>query len=274
MVLKEQELLQIDEQFLHRLQEQDPDALVGLSIKLTSDLKEALERLNQNPSNSSKPSGSLAPWDKGTADDDDDEELNIDEKDVLRSEMDIDEEEPSDIADTTAQENSPQSKQVKKQRKPGRQLGSQGFGRTQKLEVTDTIHHPCGCCSVCNEDLTTVEKAYTGFQTVNIEFGSADSPGMQLSNTQHLYYAGLCSNCGLENRSEPWRGTCRHIGLEKCGHDRMAADRPRFGCTDCLSINGYANHPPQSEAILVGCVWSGTGCWHYTELHSRIGTRT
>ena len=204
MVLKEQELLQIDEQFLHRLQEQDPDALVGLSIKLTSDLKEALERLNQNPSNSSKPSGSLAPWDKGTADEDDDE-LDVDERDVLRSEMDIDEEQPSDTADTPEEENGPQSKQVKKQRKPGRQLGSQGYGRTQKLEITDTKHHSCGCCNVCNEDLTAVEKAYTGFQTVNIEFGNTDSPGVQLSNTQHFYYTGLCPNCGLENRSEPWR---------------------------------------------------------------------
>jgi hypothetical protein len=49
-----------------------------------------------------------------------------------------------------------------------------------------------------------VEKAYTGFQTVNIEFGNADKPGVPLSNTQHLYYIGHCPNCGLENRSEPW----------------------------------------------------------------------
>ena len=59
MILKEHELLQIDENFISRLREQDPDALAGLSIKLVSDLKEALERLNQNPSNSSRPSGSL-----------------------------------------------------------------------------------------------------------------------------------------------------------------------------------------------------------------------
>ncbi len=73
MILKEQELHQLDEIFIHRLLEQDPDALAGLSIKLVSDLKEALERLNQNPSNSSRPSGSLAPWDKGIAGDEDEE---------------------------------------------------------------------------------------------------------------------------------------------------------------------------------------------------------
>ena len=59
MILKEHELLQIDADFIFRLREQDPDALAGLSIKLVSDLKEVLERLNQNPTNSSRPSGSL-----------------------------------------------------------------------------------------------------------------------------------------------------------------------------------------------------------------------
>jgi len=44
--------------------------LAGLSIKLANDLKEAMERLNQNSTNSSKPSGSLAPWDKGSDSDD------------------------------------------------------------------------------------------------------------------------------------------------------------------------------------------------------------
>lgn len=45
MILKEHELLQIDEDFICRLREQDPDALGGLSIKLVSDLKEVLERI-------------------------------------------------------------------------------------------------------------------------------------------------------------------------------------------------------------------------------------
>ncbi len=69
MVLKEHELLQIDEQFIRRLLEKNPDALAELSIHLTNDLKEALERLNQNSSNRSKPSGCLASWDKEAGDD-------------------------------------------------------------------------------------------------------------------------------------------------------------------------------------------------------------
>lgn len=211
MVLKEQELLQIDEQFIRQLLEKDPGALAGLSINLANDLKEAMERLNQNPSNSSKPSGSLAPWDKGPRDekdDDDEEELKIDEVDALRSASDKDRlsDDTSDMpAEETSNESCPPPENSKEKRKPGRQPGSQGFGRTQKLEVTDIKHHLCGCCAVCNEDLAPVAKAYTGFQTINIEFGSSHSPGVQLTNIQHIYYRGLCPNCGLENRSEPWR---------------------------------------------------------------------
>lgn len=206
MVLKEHELLQIDDQFIHRLLEKDPDALAELSIHLAHDLKEALERLNQNPSNSSKPSGSLAPWDKGSGDDDD--ELTLDEQNPLES--GIDKEQPSDATTEQVAENTNtkccfQSENSQEPRQPGRQPGSQGFGRTQQFAVTETKHHVCGCCTVCNADLASVEKAYTGFQTVNIEFGDADKPGVHLSNTHHLYYTGRCPNCGLENRSEPWR---------------------------------------------------------------------
>ena len=206
MILQEQELHQLDEIFIRRLLEQDPDALAGLSIKLVSDLKEALERLNQNPSNSSRPSGSLAPWDKGMADDED-EESNSDEKAALRSKTGPDKEASPDIADTIEKDNSPSetAKDTDEPRKPGRQLGSQGFGRTQKLAITDTISHSCGCCSVCAEDLTSVERAYTGFQTVNVEFGDTGAPGLFLSNVLHLYYLGLCPKCGLENRTEPAR---------------------------------------------------------------------
>ncbi len=84
MVLKEHELLQIDERFIRRLLEKNPDALAELSIRLSNDLKEALERLNQNPSNSSKPSSSLAPWDKGS---DDDDELTLDEQETHLSQQ-------------------------------------------------------------------------------------------------------------------------------------------------------------------------------------------
>ncbi len=220
MILKEHELLQIDEDFINRLREQDPDALAGLSIKLVSDLKEVLERLNQNPTNSSRPSGSLAPWDKGITDEKEEEdESTFDEKEALQSTTDLNKVKPSDITDTPEAvspiEN--EAPEPPKPRKPGRQLGSQGFGRTQQLAITDTIAHSCGCCSACNEDLTSVEKAYTGFHTVNIEFGSTAAPGVRLTNTLNLYYRGLCPKCGLENRTEPWRAPADNSDWKNVG---------------------------------------------------------
>jgi hypothetical protein len=185
MVLKEQELLQIDESFIHHLLNKDPKALVGLSIQLANDLKEALERLNQNPRNSSRPSGSLAPWDTGHFEPDEDES---EEKENDSPKTERDDKEEANRKDNTDQQNSPLKK-----RKAGKQLGSQGFGRTQRLEITAIEHHHCECCPICKTDLSPVEKAYTGFQTVNIIYGDVDSPGIQLSNTHHLYYAGECS---------------------------------------------------------------------------------
>jgi hypothetical protein len=201
MIFKEHELLQIDEEFITRLLEHNPGALAALSIRLACDLKEALERLNQNPSNSSRPSGSLAPWDKGSSAEDN---SMLDEKDALRLKADDAAEESSDPT-ATSEDTAVRTEGAQEQRKPGRQRGSPGFGRSQKLEAITTQHHTCGVCRVCGENLTPVEKAYTGFQTINLEFGHTPAPGVQLMVIRHLYYRGRCPQCGLDNCTEPWR---------------------------------------------------------------------
>ena len=221
MELNEQDLLQIDEAFIRRLLEHDPDALAGLSIKLVNDLKEALERLNQNPSNSSKPSSSLAPWDKGPVDDDDTAEPKDDEEnDRPSTDETADSSKAEEHLDTKGEKvTHPNSDEIDQQRRlPGRQPGSPGFGRRQKLVLTDTEHHDCGDCRVCNADLAAVEKAYTGFYSVNLIFGGAGSAGVRLTNILHLYYSGLCPVCGFDNRSQPSRGPAdvldwEHVGL-------------------------------------------------------------
>ena len=217
MVLNEQELLQIDEAFIRRLRAQDPDALAGLSIKLANDLKEAMERLNQNPTNSSKPSGSLAPWDKGSAADDEASESESDENHAgaaadAPAETVVREDETGKVVSK-----SDSSDAVQRTRAPGRQVGSPGFGRTQKLAVTAVEQHHCSRCRVCNADLAAVEKAYTGFYSINLKFGDAASAGVQLTNTHHLYYAGVCPRCGLENRSSPKRSPADTLDWERVG---------------------------------------------------------
>lgn len=219
MVLGEQDLLQIDEAFLRRLLDSDPEALLGLSIKLTDDLKEAHERLNQNPSNSSKPPGSQAPWDKGLDDNASEPEQDLEktESDSTESSSDNDPSSEQKTADDNSDATSSEDNQ-KPKRKPGKQPGAPGFGRTQKLAVTDTVTHHCQGCAVCNTDLSGVEKAYTGFYSVDIVFGDPSAPGVQLTNTHHIYYSAACPNCGLDNRTEPWRappenGDWQNVGM-------------------------------------------------------------
>ncbi|MGP8329785.1 MAG: hypothetical protein ACT6FF_05660, partial [Methanosarcinaceae archaeon] len=55
-------LRQIDEEYIDSL---SLEKLRHLSKKILDDLKEARDRLNQTPENSSRPSGSFAPWEKG-----------------------------------------------------------------------------------------------------------------------------------------------------------------------------------------------------------------
>ena len=61
MHLSPHSLRQIDDAYLRSL---DPEALRGLSVRLLADLKEAWDRLNQGPENSSRPPSSRAPWER------------------------------------------------------------------------------------------------------------------------------------------------------------------------------------------------------------------
>ena len=64
MQLSDHDLRQLDRARLHEL---DGEQLRALSEKLLADLKEARERLNRTPSNSSRPPSSRAPWERGEA---------------------------------------------------------------------------------------------------------------------------------------------------------------------------------------------------------------
>ena len=213
MILKEHDLLQIDADYLRRLGERDPAALAELSVKLAGDLKEAWERKNQNSSNSSRPPGSEDPWmapesetddDNQQSDEDEDEDEETPVDDNPSDSSDADESETVG-PDSVTDEQSPDSPE-KSANPPGRQPGSQGFGRTQRLPVTDTQEHVCEHCFGCGHDLDSEEQtAYTGFYTIDLIFGDTVSPGLKLTNTLHRYYRCACPSCGLDNRHEPTR---------------------------------------------------------------------
>ena len=64
MHLSEHSLRQLDRTYLDAL---DEAALRALSARLLDDLKEARDRLNQGPENSSRPPSSRAPWERGAS---------------------------------------------------------------------------------------------------------------------------------------------------------------------------------------------------------------
>ena len=86
MLLSDYDLRQIDEIYLKSL---SSDEVLGVSIRLLHDLKEARERLNQNPSNSSRPPSSRDPWIEAkleeTADEDIDKERDLDEESCVEN---------------------------------------------------------------------------------------------------------------------------------------------------------------------------------------------
>ena len=195
-------LLALDDEQLLALAASDPDALCEVCRVLLVEYKVLVERLEQNPNNSSTPSGSMPPWASNTANSADaDADAGEGEEPLADHELSGDEHD----ADTASSTPGPLPRE-EPNRKPGRQPGAQGFGRTQKLPVTATEHHHCHQCVSCGADLRScVQVAYTAFYTLDVAFGSDEKPGLHLSNTCHRLYQALCPSCGTESRNEPHR---------------------------------------------------------------------
>lgn len=208
MVLKDHDLRQLDEERIRNLKEKDPEALVNLSIRLLEDLKEARERLNQNPTNSSRPPSSQPPWFRAHEDEEEAEDASDEEAD--REDAPDDEEADSGAdaergSSAQASTDDGDSSDTPARRKPGRQPGAPGFGRTQKLTVTDWEAHRPSTCALCAAALDPNRaKAYTAFDTVDLVFGDPQDPGLRLLCARHTYYQTLCS-CGHETRERPHR---------------------------------------------------------------------
>ncbi len=208
MKIKDHDLRQLNEARLQALLEKDPASLLQLTIGLLDDLKEARERLNQNPSNSSCPSGSQGPWFRVGDEDgpEDDEEKADDSSDEKPAKSD---------SDSSGKEESATNEQPKKKtgkgrssnpnNKPGKQLGAQGFGRSKELSVNETIHHFPDQCAICGDHLNPQSAvAHNAFYTIELILGGPEKPGLILWVTKHIYYTIACA-CEHENKEIPYR---------------------------------------------------------------------
>jgi transposase len=244
MLLSDHDLRQIDERYLKSL---GSDDLIGVSIRLLNDLKEARDRLNQNPGNSSRPPSSREPWVVAQ----DKEEGKEEELEEGSATGKADNEGASSGEDKVSVAGEKEESRKKgcacgEGRKAGKQKGASGCGRTQKLPVANEVIHRAHECAACSHELGEEAEfiARTGHYVIDIELGSETEPGIKVTNTRHIYGDTICS-CGHATRTQPYR--CQresewdveltewHIvgpllmALICCLALRMRLSRPRIG---------------------------------------------
>jgi transposase len=198
MGLSEFDLQQIDRVRLQALSAEQKDALI---LKLVRELQDALDRLKQNPHNSSRPPSSAPPWagDSG------------ENPEAERGESSRAEPEPfaPPVLDGAATESThPQGESKehpKEKRKAGRQQGAAGHSRSVVLPFTgEQCHYPTQC-EGCGEVLDAKGfVARAGVYVLDVEVGAQGLLGLQVTHEKHLYGELVCA-CGQVNRSAPGR---------------------------------------------------------------------
>lgn len=188
MKLSDHDLLQIDEEYLSSL---SSDALLSLSRKLLLDLKESRERLNQTPDNSSKPPSTRPAFIGIPAEGD--AEFSDEEDGVVLPDKDEKTEDESGSIKSAADleaSGSEGKKHRKPKGKPGKPMGAQGYGRTQKIPIQREVIHQAEMCAICDAALppNATFTARTGYVSVDMVRGSLDQPGLRLDVSKHIFF--------------------------------------------------------------------------------------
>jgi transposase-like protein len=198
MQLSRHDLAQLDEAYLAGLPE---GSLRTLSVKLLSDLKELFERLEQNPSNSSRPPSSRAPWEGVSAGEE-------------RQETPGQSAEASPAGDSpeTAPPAAGEAPEAKaptdgEPRRPGQRPGAPGHGRTQCLAVHEEEHHHPEVCAACGAPLGAEqpERAVSAHYVIDLAVPEPGRCRLEAIQVKHLYHARQCA-CGHWSCAAPATG--------------------------------------------------------------------
>jgi hypothetical protein len=194
MHLSDHDLKQIDTDKLAQL---PPEQLLQLSSRLLQDLKEARDRLHQTPDNSSKPPSSRAPWEISKPHEEPASSSNDEATDYDRT--------PSKAQAASTQDATPRSpSNTATGRNAGKQRGSPGYGRTQKIAIDQTESHHPSRCSVCSATLVpdTASTCYGGWDSIDLAPHESGQMLIRLICTRHHLYEARCA-CGHYNRAHP-----------------------------------------------------------------------
>jgi transposase len=208
MKLTRHDLIQLDERYLDSLK-MDPDKLLNLTKSLLHDLKKTTDRLNQNSGNSSRPPASDLPWEKTDATDSDDfaDEEEETESQIQDAPVTSDSEDPEPAQKQPKQsKNRQQSSSTESKRKPGKQPGAPGFGRTWKPRVTNTEYRKASHCAVCGTPLgdDAEYQQYTAYDSVDLVLGVPELLGCQVTVTRYALFDAICP-CGHITRETAHR---------------------------------------------------------------------
>jgi len=195
MRLSEHDLRQLDEAAIEALEEAP---LRALAVTLLADLKEAHDRLGQDPSNSSRPSGSQAPWEYASGSDTPDEAET--DSTAGQAPDQTAPAEPSAATDTRP------GNGEKPAGKPGKRPGAPGHGRQVDLPVHQEITHSPDACSCCGQPFPpdAPVKGYTARYELEVAAPTSGAPGLEIRHSKHLYQQRQCT-CGQWSRAIPGR---------------------------------------------------------------------
>jgi hypothetical protein len=199
MRLTDNDLRQISLDYLASL---SPEQLLRLSEKMLDDLRTARERLNQTPQNSSRPSGSFAPWEQAKIAG---EKSQSDGGEDVEEKAKPEKPEKADKGSKNKRSGSDDDAgQPSGQRKPGKQPGGKGVGRKVEMAVTGEQRHIPSVCAGCGESFGEEApfQATTGLYVLDIV---QTEWGIEISHVKHIY-GKRCCGCGHVTQTEP--GQC------------------------------------------------------------------
>lgn len=192
MHLSDHDLRQMDEEWLARLPE---ERLRPALQRALEDLREARDRLNQTPENSSRPPSSRAPWDRNTTPQDTDK----DEADppVETDDAPAQGEATAPVSSSTPPETSPSHETDNPSPKPkaGKQPGAAGQGRTEIPAHAHPQPHYPACCAACGSDYpeTAESRPYSGWYEIDV--ATLPEGGLRVHAIHHRPHETRCPHC-------------------------------------------------------------------------------
>ena len=242
--LTEHDLKQMDEAW----QGQQPEPVVRALLTRTLDeLRVARDRLNQNSTNSSRPSGSMPPWQGADGKAKDNPEAVAAQQDSQDDEDDV----PGDHAKSNQAKDAEPTHEAgvaqaslaaevvpvaSTPKRAGRALGASGHGRTQELLPTKFEYKYPEICAGCQHHFNPDDpaQAWTAWDTLELhpvgtQGTSVHQLGLYIEVTRHFLMHRLCE-CAHTTRAVAWRAQDDSLWQEvDIGQQRLLG--PRLAAT-------------------------------------------